>query len=408
MFYSHELYFLQQMLTKCHLQSRIIDPAQPLDEGLDMGLCRLFSRNDYPETFSDFFPTVSENTVYRLADVFMCRYVFLRLPTSESENILLIGPYMNVDISQQQILEQCERMSIPPKMFEQLKAFYSSLPVIREEGFLFAMVNSFAEYLWGGADNFESVEVNREDTAAFVSRNIDDTRSPNSVMLNIAALERRYEYENELMSAVSQGNIHRAERIISGFSSLAFENRVPDRLRNLKNYCIVLNTLLRKAAENGGVHPVQLDSVSSDLAKKLENIHSLSAIPDFMTDTVKTYCNLVKRHSIKNYSPIVQKAIIRIQNDLTSDLSLNTMAKMCNVSPSYFSSLFKKETGKTLTKYTNDKRVALAKRLLKTTNLQVQTIAQHCGILDLHYFCRIFKASVGKTPTEYKNNLSFD
>ena len=183
---------------------------------------------------------------------------------------------------------------------------------------------------------------------------------------------------------------------------------MPDRLRNLKNYCIVLNTLLRKAAENGGVHPVQLDSVSSDLAKKLENTHSLSAIPDFMADTVKTYCNLVKRHSIKNYSPIVQKAIIRIQNDLTSDLSLNTMAKMCNVSPSYFSSLFKKETGKTLTKYTNDKRVALAKRLLKTTNLQVQTIAQHCGILDLHYFCRIFKASVGKTPTEYKNNLSFD
>lgn len=408
MFYSHELYFLEQMLTKCHLQCRTIDPTEPLDEGVDMGLRKFFTRSDYPETFSDFFPSVSPNTVYRLTDVFECRYIFLQLPSPESDNILLIGPYLNIDISHQQILEQCERMSVPPKMFEQLKAFYSSLPVIREEGFLFAMVNSFAEYLWGGVDGFESLDVNHEDKAAFVTRNFDDTQNPNAVMLNIAALERRYQYENELMSAVTQGNIHRAERIISGFSSLAFENRVPDRLRNLKNYCIVLNTLLRKAAENGGVHPVQLDSVSSDIARKLEGIHSLGDIPDFMTETVKTYCSLVKRHSIKNYSPIVQKAIIRIQNDLTSDLSLNAMAKMCNVSPSYFSSLFKKETGKTLTKYVNDKRVDLAKRLLKTTSLQVQTIAQHCGILDLHYFCRIFKATVGKTPTEYRDSLSFE
>lgn len=221
-------------------------------------------------------------------------------------------------------------------------------------------------------------------------------------------MEDRYSYENELMSAVSQGNIHKAEAMIASFSSLAFENRVPDRLRNMKNYCIVMNTILRKAAENGGVHPVYLDSVSSDFAKRVETIHSLAAMPDFMSEILKTYCNLVRRHTIKNYSPLVQKAIVRIQSDLTSDLSLNTIARICNVSPSYFSSLFKKETGKTLTKYVNDKRVSLAKRLLKTTSLQVQTIAQHCGILDLHYFCRIFKATVGKTPTEYRDSLSFE
>ncbi len=408
MFYSHEFYFLQQMLIKCHLQCRTIDPNEALDEGVDKGLRSLFNNSDYPETFNDFFPEVLSNTVYRLTDVFLCRYIFLRLPSPESDNILLIGPYMSNDISHQQILEQCEKMSVPPKLFEQFKAFYASLPVMREESSLFAMVNTFAEYLWGGSDSFESLDVNREDAAAFISRGLDDPQSPSASILSINAMEDRYSYENEIMAAVSQGNIHKAEALISSFSSLAFENRVPDRLRNMKNYCIVMNTLLRKAAENGGVHPVHLDSVSSDFAKRVETLHTISAISDFMSEMLKTYCNLVRRHSIKDYSPLVQKAIVRIQNDLTSDLSLNTMAKACNVSPSYFSSLFKKETGKTLTKYVNDQRVSLAKRLLKTTSLQVQTIAQHCGILDLHYFCRIFKATVGKTPTEYRDCLSFE
>ena len=56
----------------------------------------------------------------------------------------------------------------------------------------------------------------------------------------------------------------------------------------------------------------------------------------------------------------------------------------------------------------NSRRVNLAKHLLRTTSLQVQTIAQHCGILDFHYFCRVFKSCVGKTPTEYRNSYGFD
>ena len=41
-------------------------------------------------------------------------------------------------------------------------------------------------------------------------------------------------------------------------------------------------------------------------------------------------------------------------------------------------------------------------RLLATTKLQIQTIAQHCGILDVHYFSKVFKKSVGVTPKQYR------
>lgn len=127
-----------------------------------------------------------------------------------------------------------------------------------------------------------------------------------------------------------------------------------------------------------------------------------------MMEILHTYCRLVKRHSIKNYSPVVQKAIVKIEGDPSGDLGLAAMAKLSNVSTGYFSQLFKKETGRTLTEYVNHRRITLAKQLLKTTNLQIQTVAQHCGILDLHYFCRLFKKSVGKTPTQYRTDRTFE
>ena len=116
----------------------------------------------------------------------------------------------------------------------------------------------------------------------------------------------------------------------------------------------------------------------------------------------------MKRHSVKNLSPLIQKVILKIESDLSSQLSLSELAKINNVSASYLSGLFKKETGKTLTTYVNLKRIEHAKYLLRSTNLQIQTIAQHCGILDLHYFCRIFKKETGRTPSAYRTDLSYN
>jgi YesN/AraC family two-component response regulator len=196
--------------------------------------------------------------------------------------------------------------------------------------------------------------------------------------------------------------------MVTGFSGVSFENRLPDRLRNLKNYCIITNTLLRKAAQQGGVHPVHLDQISSDFARRIEQLRTPEDAAAFVRTMMQAYCRLVKRHSMKNISPLVQKAMVYIENDLTGDLSLSTVARNNNVSPGYLSGLFKKESGQTFTAYVNGRRIHRAKHLLRTTNLQVQTIAQHCGILDFHYFCRIFKNAVGVTPTEYRNKQIYN
>ena len=166
-----------------------------------------------------------------------------------------------------------------------------------------------------------------------------------------------------------------------------------------------MNTVLRKATEQGGVHPLHIDTVSSQFAKKIEMITSLESGRNLMKEMIRKYGLLVKNHSIKDYSLLVQKVITRIEADLTADQSLNTHATILNISPSYLSTLFRKETGITLTEYVNRKRIEHSILLLNTTNMQIQTIAQHCGISDINYFTRIFKKIIGKTPKEYRNSI---
>ena len=200
------------------------------------------------------------------------------------------------------------------------------------------------------------------------------------------------------------GQLHKADILLSRFSEEKFEKRTPDSLRNAKNYCIITNTLLRKAAESGGVHPIYLDRVSSSFAQSIEQLGSTADCGSLISEMFKSYCRLVRKHSMKEYSPIVQKTIVIIESDLSSNLTLSSLAARQNLSAGYLSNIFSKETGKTVTEYIREKRIKHAAFLLRTTHLQIQTVALHCGIMDVQYFSKVFKKLMGKTPKEYRES----
>ena len=127
--------------------------------------------------------------------------------------------------------------------------------------------------IWG--NDFTVTDINQNNAAAFTALSFKDSESIGKDRdWNIQIMEKRYAFENELMQAVSQGLIHKAELLLTSVNTQYFEKRVADSLRNVKNYCIIMNTLLRKAAEKGGVHPVYLDNMSSSYAQRIENLSS--------------------------------------------------------------------------------------------------------------------------------------
>lgn len=403
MFYAAELRFLQNVLQKHRTQTMLIDPQCPIDPRIDFGLRQqLGMEEDYEKTIRQTLLAAQPNIIYRLTDPFRCSFLFLRLPEASDHRILLVGPYLDIELTHEQLLEQTEHTGISPQQFRRVENFYASIPVFANEGILLSLVESFGEYIWGGVDKFRLSNLNQEMAEAITALPADTASLPlDNPEHDMKMIEARYSHEADLMEAVSRGLLHKAEQLFSGFSPLSFERRA-EPVRNMKNYCIIMNTLLRKAAQNGSVHPFYLDEVSSIFAVRIESLTSINALQNLMSEMLRSYCRLVRSHTAKGYSSPVQKTIIRIDSNLDSDLTLKALAEAQGLNASYLSSLFKKETGQTITEFVNQKRVYKAKHLLKTTKLQVQTIALHCGIPDVNYFSKIFKKHTGKTPKEYR------
>ncbi len=404
--YTKELEFFQKILENYRINSCIITDGDTSYRMADRGLRDSIGLNeDYDQLFCTRHETLKENTIFILTDSFNCNYIFILLPETDNKKTFIAGPYIDREFTQKMLIDAANQYDISTSLRNQIEKYYTTVPVYADKDIVSSLFISLGELLWGSMDNFTvkslsliAPERNFPEVVERTGQHIDDP------LLAMKMLESRYEGERKLMQAVSQGITHKAEQIISNSSELMLEMRVSDPVRNMKNYVIVANVLLRKAVEQGGVHPFYIDGVSSDFAKKIEKIKSVQEGIDMMHDMIYKYCALVKNHSMKNYSLLVQKVITIIDSDLTADLSLHRQAEMLNVNASYLSTLFKKETGMTLTEYVSKKRIEQAAFLLVSTNLQIQTVAQNCGIYDVNYFTKMFKKQTGKTPREYREN----
>ena len=407
MFYDAELNFLQSLLKNFHLNPALISPTSFDLTEIDHGLRNLLGlKGDYEQLHDFLNHKIKNNVIYKLRDSFHCNYIFLLLPMTESPVVLMIGPYTNSEITNHSLMQLIEKYTIPTQVFSTLEQFFHSIPYFSNDTLLMVALNTFGETIWGNTGNFSS-ESHEFDFVQPTSPITLDSKFAEATDFTISmqALENRYDLENQLLQAVTQGLTHKAEHMLVNMSAGHLEQRSTDPVRNLQNYSIIMNTLLRKAAENGMVHPLYIDKLSSDFGRKIESITTLDALYKLQREMIHKYCLLVKNHSLKGYSLLVQKVITQIDSDLTADLSLNALAEHLNVNASYLSSLFRKETGSTLTEYVNRKRVEHGILLLNSTSLQIQTIAQYCGISDVNYFTKLFKKHYNKTPKEYRESI---
>lgn len=406
MHYSAELDFLRCVLRNSHIDTYLITEGEPVPSGIDKGLRAFLELNNEYKKMFDLFGILNSNTLYTLTDEFSCCYIFLLLPEFPRKTVLATGPYIKSEITREFLFEISESNVVPAQLASQMIKYFGNIPYVNDEMNLMNLFFTFCELIWGSESAFsvEELHVGKAEKLEIDSFRNFKAKSEDS-LLSIRVLEERYNAEREMMQAVSQGAIHKVEKIFLNPSEFVFEKRTDDPIRNMKNYLIISNTLLRKAAEHGSVHPFHIDGISTEFAKEIEKVRSITDANNLLQEMIRKYCLLVKKHSMKNYSLLIQKVLTIIDADLTADLGLKHLAEILNVNASYLSALFKKETGKTLTDYVTRKRVDHAAFLLRSTSLQIQTVAQQCGVFDVNYFAKIFKKYTGKSPKEYREGL---
>ncbi|UKS28509.1 response regulator [Paenibacillus sp. HWE-109] len=106
-----------------------------------------------------------------------------------------------------------------------------------------------------------------------------------------------------------------------------------------------------------------------------------------------------------NYKDAMQLAKNYMDDRLSQELSLDEVAKMAGLTPTYFSLLFKKMTNQTFVQYRINKRMAMAKELLGVPHLKIVDIADEVGYDDYSHFTKTFKKVVGISPSEFRSSL---
>lgn len=114
-------------------------------------------------------------------------------------------------------------------------------------------------------------------------------------------------------------------------------------------------------------------------------------------------CRLTNRHE-HGYLTKVQTAMLYIQNNFRNEITLDDIARIAGVTPSYMSSIFLKDCGMNFKTYLNTIRHEYAKKLLTYSDMTVTDICFESGFNDYANFERNFKANFNVSPREYRRN----
>lgn len=147
----------------------------------------------------------------------------------------------------------------------------------------------------------------------------------------------------------------------------------------------------------------EMQAQSEELKNSMKTIQTLEEIKNYIRMLLKKIIGVRDTISGRRYSDIIEIAKDQIRKTYMSDeISLNTIAAEVGMSPSYFSSIFNKEMGKTFVEYLTEIRMDRAKELLMCSSMKTSEIGYEVGYKDPHYFSYIFKKTQNCTPKEFR------
>ena len=168
----------------------------------------------------------------------------------------------------------------------------------------------------------------------------------------------------------------------------------------------IVNYIVKRAVKERADRIAFEYKVRSDMPPVFEGIGGDAAAIDSLsagTDTAQSGTDLFDPGNLRITSP-VYPALCYIGQHPGEPVGMKEMADLCNLSPAYFSRLFKKELGENFTDYVNRRKIGLAKEALRGGKDSVSEIATRFGFQDASYFVKVFRRYEGVTPTAYRKH----
>ena len=360
---------------------------------------QLYEGFDYAGFAAGIMALVPEENVIDYKDDFGLHYLVFRGRDTEAGSYFFFGPYLYHTYGEEDYRKMLASHSLSDSALDAIRWYFKRIPVVQD---VMAWQNLFSALLSRYLAN-PDVEIRRVRFG-----HVEEAKEKPAIALSsipYTSVEARYATEAKMLEAIRRGDISDAIYQQNLFMGFTLDQRHPDELRNAKNMLITVNSLYRKAVEQAAVHPLYIDAISGQFLEEIEATENPAQVMALIPRMIRCYCLLVQTYSRERYSSVVRDCLNFVDFHYMEPISLEGLAHKYAVNKNYLSSRFTKEVGMTLTDYINLTRVRCSLKLLSTTALSMQEIAERCGFSDANYYTRIFKKIHGSTPNEYRKSL---
>ena len=215
--------------------------------------------------------------------------------------------------------------------------------------------------------------------------------------------EMLLEFESELHYAMLRGEKSSALQMINEVLAHIHVYSNFD-VRAIKARLLELLVILSRATIEAGADPAETFRLSEDFISQIEQISDADQLALWISDIVRRFITQAFDLAQVKHSDVVFKTTNYIKRNFAEKLSLDSLAREVFLSKSYLSSIFKKETGMSLTAYITKVRVEKSKKLLLEDNTSLALISSLCGFKDQSYFTKVFKKETGVSPKLFRNS----
>ena len=244
------------------------------------------------------------------------------------------------------------------------------------------------------------------------------TQSLEALEYNLVSKEESYTYYNDILPIQKKENdwssdVEIIEKIITRCSEEELQREVEKLLQklqaahyNLNEYQIVVLEILFGISRLYKKYQIAYDEEFAGSKKMAVKILSLDTGEE-LNNWLMNYCKLIRvliqKKQVDNNVILATNAMKIVENRFREPtLSVETVCEELHVSSSYFSKIFKQETGSTFLNYLINLRMEEAKRLLHKTDYKSHVIGEMVGYPEPNYFSYVFKKNCGLSPAKYR------
>ncbi|MDL2214332.1 response regulator [Clostridia bacterium OttesenSCG-928-O13] len=179
---------------------------------------------------------------------------------------------------------------------------------------------------------------------------------------------------------------------------------LPNSFADVHYYAFINSRLwfqMLAVAQSQGRQPAE---VLRSIGTGIEEVNTMENSREMAAFFKTVFMNLFAEDERPENDNLVNRALRLIEREYARDISLGYVAEQLHTNKSYLSRVFKEQTGDNLMNYITKRKIGRAEYLLQNTHMKLYEISDSLGFASPQYFSTVFKKYSGKSPQEYKKS----